>query len=147
MPQELLIDGSRFCDYEGFVEEFNRAYMAAFGASPPDANAPWDGEISDLHDLIETTGEGGGERLTIRWIHSRKSASELGHGEMAEFWRRSVARIPAAVFSPDAYQLVYGWNQERLDQAEAGRGRTLFEYLVWQMSGDGDDLVDLKLEW
>ena len=140
MQHELIIDGNRFSDYDGFVEELNRAYLTAVGG------IPWNGEIDDLHEILETTRDREGEPLTIRWINSRKSASVLGHNEMAEFWRRSMANIPAAVYSPDGYQLVLGWYQERLDQAMARQGRTLFEYLVWQVGGEGDDLVNLKLE-
>jgi hypothetical protein len=146
MSLEMMIDGARFCDYAGFVEEFNRAYALAVGASTSDWNASWDGDITDLHELLEATIEVRGKPLTIHWTNSQKSIFDLGHREMAEFWRQSIESIPAAVFSPASYQLVHGWNQERLDQAETGQGRTLFEYLVWQIRGDGEDLVELKLE-
>jgi hypothetical protein len=140
MQHELVVDGTRFSDYDGFVREFNRAYLAVFGGPP------WDGEISDLHDLLESAREGAGECLTIRWINSKKSSADLGHEEMAEFCLQYIASIPEGVFSPASYRLVHGWNQESLDQARAGQGRTLFEWLVWQMTGDDDEPVDLELE-
>ena len=47
MQKELVIDGARFCDYEGFVEEFNRAYVSVYGG------LPWDGDdIVDFHDPV-----------------------------------------------------------------------------------------------
>ena len=48
MQHEMIIDGGRFCDYEGFVGEFNRAYLAVFGGPP------WDGEdFNDLDDFLD----------------------------------------------------------------------------------------------
>jgi hypothetical protein len=146
MAIELIIDGNHIRDYDSFVREFNRAYLAVFGGVPWDG-VPWDGEIADLHELLGTDGEAVGERLSIRWVNSQKSRSELGHEQMAEYWLRSLASIPEAAFSPSSYQLVYGWKQERLNQARAGEGRTLFEYLVWQIRGDeGDEFTELSLE-
>ena len=141
MRNELVIDGSHIRDYDDFMREYNRAYRAVFGG------LPWNGEISDLHEFLEAVREGAGERLTIRWTNSQRSSADLGHEQMAEFWLRSLASIPESAFSPGGYQLVYGWKQESLDQARAGEGRTLFEYLGWQIRGeDGDELIELQLD-
>ena len=153
MVSEFIIDGRRIRDYDGFVHEFNRGYAAAFGSERWDG-LPWDGEISDLHELLEAAEEAAdlatGERLSIRWLNSRESRSVMGHEHMVQFWTRSLERIPESAFSPASYQLVCGWQQERLRQARAGEGRTLFEYLVWQIRGDDDEdvrsLTDLILE-
>jgi hypothetical protein len=135
MQNELIIDGARFCDYGGFVEEFNRAYVPRYG------DPPWDGEdIEHFHDMLEGTGD----PLRVRWIDSAKSASELGHAEMAKYWRRVLANIPQWALSPAGYELLRGANQEKLNQAEAGEGRTLFEWIVFQI-GD-DELVSVSLE-
>jgi hypothetical protein len=141
MQHELVIDGARFDNYDGFVEEFNRAYLAAFGG------APWDGvSFVDFDDFL-TAVKG---QLTIRWINSEKSKSDLGHEEMAKHWSRRFAAIPAWSFSPATNEILSRDYQERIDQATAGQGRTLYEWLVWQISGsvddDGEALVTLKLE-
>ena len=145
MQHGLLIDGDRFCDYDGFVEAFNRAYLAAFGGPP------WDGvSFVDFDDFLKAAAEAAGGRVTIRWINSRKSRSELGHGEMAKLWSRKLAHIPRWAFSPPGNELLSRGYRERIDQAAAGQGRTLFEWLVWQIrecvDDDGAELVDLKLE-
>ena len=147
MAVELVIDGGKIDDYDGFVREFNHAYLDVFDGPP------WDGEISDLHELLDAVEEVDGERLIVRWLNSQRSRYVLGHEQMAEFWSRSLAKIPKDVFSPDGFQLVHGWRTESLEQAKAGLGRTLFEYLVWQIRGDevdadedGDQFPDLTLE-
>jgi hypothetical protein len=140
MRPELIIDGARFSDYEGFVAEFNRAYLAAF------SGPPWEGDISDLQDLLEAAREETGEPVTIRWIRAEKSRADLGHEQMAEVSLRQMASIPTDVFSPEGYELVHGWARRRLHQAQVGEGRTLFEWLVWQMDGEGDDVAHVTLE-
>jgi hypothetical protein len=147
MSNELLIDGERFRDYAGFVAELNRAYSAAFG------DPPWDGECFDdfcdlddfFFDLFDSFDEklaGSGKRLTVRWVNSERSKAELGHREMVEYWSRSLAGIPDGV-TPACRQLITERYQALLDEAAVGRGRTLFEWLVFQI---GDGLVDLSLE-
>ena len=135
MQHELLIDGSRFCDYQGFVAEFNRAYLAVFGGSP------WDGDdLNDFDDFVEAAGQ----RLTIRWINSQKSISDLGHAEMADYWSKAMASIPGWALAAASHQHMVRRHQEMIDQAAAGQGRTLFEWLVFQIRSN--EHVDLKLE-
>lgn len=123
MQHELIIDGNRFSDCDGFVEEFNRAYLALLGGMP------WEGNFHRFAEFLEAVLGNSGAPLTIRWLNSRKSSVDLGHEQMAEYCLR-----------------------HKLDQARVGQGRTLFEWLVWQVHGDGndradvDDLVELKLE-
>lgn len=148
MQQELIIDGSQFSDYEGFVEEFNRAYLPMFG------EPPWDGaSFLELDEYLEAAQGANGERVSLRWINSQKSRSDLGHEEMAKFWLRTIAKIPRWSFSPAGNEFIRRGYEELLGQARAGQGRTLFEWIVWQISGDDSDdgeryetIVDLKLE-
>ena len=147
MQHELVIDGSRFHNYEGFVEEFNRVYAAAFGGPS------WDGEyILEFHEFVEAAQDATEARLEIRWIHSEKSISELGYEEMAKYWSRKLTLLARCEFSPSGYEAICRPYLERLEQARAGQGRTLFEFLVWQLRGDiddpieGDDSVDITLE-
>lgn len=132
MPHELEIDGDRFRDYDGFVAEFNRAYLAVFGGRP------WDG--ADFNDL-DTFLEAPGERLTIRWRDSARSRSDLGHDAMARFWSRSLASCRTEFPHQAAIHRDY---QEKIDDAAAGRGPTLFDWLVEQL--DHEEYVELILE-
>lgn len=131
MTLELVIDGGRFRDYDGFVAELNRAYVAAFGGTP------WNGEdFNDLDDFLNAPAE----RLSIRWTECRKSAAELGYDAMAACWSQSLSRCRAAF--PDVPSLHQDY-QAKLDDAVAGRGPTLFDWLVIQLSPEN---VDLTLE-
>ncbi|MCC2668902.1 MAG: hypothetical protein K0Q72_1373, partial [Armatimonadetes bacterium] len=98
--------------------------------------------LVDFHDLVEAAQDATEEPLTIRWIHSEKSISELGYEEMAKYWSRKLALLATCGFSPSGYEAICRGYLERLDLAKAGQGRTLFEFLVWQLRGDSDDPVD-----
>lgn len=132
LGHEILINGNHFRDYAGFVEEFNRAYLAVYDGPP------WDGkDFNDLDDFLESPGE----RLSIRWMNSEKSRADLGHEAMRAFWLQSLERcrmeLPQARFMHE--QLL-----ERIDQANAGHGSTLFDWLVDQLRDY--EHVDLRLE-
>jgi hypothetical protein len=129
---ELVIDGDRFCDYDGFVEEFNRAYVPMFGGPP------WDGDdLADFHEMLEGTGG----RLTVRWLNSQKSAAVMGHEALKKLWVRDLEETKKRL---PGFDYLHGIQQTRIDEAAAGNGKTLFEWLVFQF-GD-DELVNLRLE-
>jgi hypothetical protein len=141
MKHELIIDGSHFSDYAGFVQEFNRAYVALFDGPT------WDGEsFDDFDDFLEAARDTTGERLTIRWLNSQKSRADFGYEAMAAYWSWALERVPVGALSPAGYELLSRRHHERIDRARAGHGRTLFEWMVWQITDHGDELVDLKLE-
>lgn len=131
-PAVVVIDGSRFADYSGFVNEFNRGYMAVF------AGPPWDGDdFDDLDELLELPPE----RYVIRWINSAKSRTDLGYQAMIEFKRHRLescqATFPSVGFMQDEYR-------DAIAAASAHQGATLFDYLVDQLKYE--EYCDLILE-
>jgi hypothetical protein len=140
MQHEIVIDGDRFSDFHGFIEEFNRAYLPHFGGPS------WEGDVSEIDDLLEIARNALGKPLAIRWVNSQKSRSNLGHGAMAQFMAREIANIPEWAMGPESYKLIRSGYQKSLDEAAAGHGRTLFEWLVWQIHDESGELVNLALE-
>lgn len=129
MPHELLIDGNRFRDYDGFVAEFNRAYVTVFGGPP------WNGDdLNDLDDFLAAPAEG----LSVRWVNSRTSAAELGHAAMAAYWSRALEGCRAEL--PHVPSLHSGY-EEKIVEATAGRGPTLFDWLVTQLTAENVGLT------
>lgn len=127
-PHEIVIDGTRFHDYVGFVEEFNRGALGLFG------EPAWDGEDWDaFDDMVESLGS----RLTIRWTHSEKSRSDLGYRQRAERLQNTVdeARSIGVYVLPELL--------EGIDDANAGRGWTEFDWLIDLLSHEN---VDFELE-
>jgi hypothetical protein len=132
IPAVVVIDGSRFADYLGFVTEFNRSYLAVF------AGPPWDGDdFNDLDELLEVPPE----RYVIRWINSAKSRTDLGYQAMVDFKRRRLeacqAAFPSVGFMQDEYR-------DQIAAASAHQGPTLFDYLVDQL--EYEEHCDLILE-
>jgi hypothetical protein len=127
MQPEVVIDGSRFCDDPGFVDEFNRGYRAIFGGPA------WDGDdFNDFDDLLD----GPASRIKIRWIHSGKSRIDLDFHQMAGFWGRFIERTESLGL------YVLPELRQRVEDANCGRGATLFDWLREQLS---HPQVDLEL--
>jgi hypothetical protein len=145
MPHDLVIDGNHFCDCDGFVTEFNRACLAAIGG------LTWDGDFHRFGEFVEMASETAGGILTVRWLNSRKSCRDLGHEQTVRYCLRQMERIPVPPSSP-GFAIAYRWYEDWLHRARRGQGRTVFEWLVWQIRGDGepgaeeDDFAILLLE-
>jgi hypothetical protein len=119
------IDGERFDDFTGFVAEFNRSFVSHVGGN-------WKGNLDAFNDYLSW----GDQRSTIRWLHSEKSRTDLGHEAIAAWLSDNLLRC-----HPTNRSAV----QDRLKKAENGLGPTLFEWLV-EIIEENTEYVELKLE-
>ncbi|MFE1595444.1 barstar family protein [Nocardia sp. NPDC058705] len=128
----LVIDGSRFDDYDEFAREFSALLNDWTWNKNPDA----------FNDILRGgfgTPEGG---FVLRWLHSDRSRQALGWSETVQYLEDVLARCHPS-------------NRERIRaEVEAARrqeGRTLFDFLVEivQRHGAGgnesEDGIDLEL--
>lgn len=129
----LVIDGSRFTDFDGFAVEFSR-FLTDY---------TWRGNLDAFNDILRGgfgTPEGG---FVLRWISSDLSRVALGY-------EATVARLESLLETchPTAREHVAA----RLADARRGMGPTLFDELVEIIEhhvpgGDEeDDGVRLELE-
>lgn len=128
----LVIDGSRFDDFAGFAREFSSLLT----------DYTWSGSLDAFNDILRGgfgTPEGG---FVLRWEHSERSRTLLGHPATAERLQELLPRVHStnrALFT------------ERLDAARAGEGPTLFDEIVEiiRVHGPGgreaDNGIDLQL--
>jgi hypothetical protein len=129
--QDLIIDGTQFSDYAGFVRELNRAMALCF------PNGLWDGQdFNDLDNLLESP-----ERYSIRWLNSATSRDVLGHDLMEVFWSDALIRCRESFPAMTTLHKEY---EDKVELAAAGVGRTLFDYLVEQLTYP--EYCDLILE-
>jgi len=119
------IDGERFNNFTGFIAEFNRGFVSLVGGK-------WNGNLDAFTDYLSWADQ----RSTIRWLHSEKSRSDLGHDAMAEWLSGNLLRCHSSNRSSV---------QIRLEKAENGMGQTLFEWLV-EIIRENAEYIDLKLE-
>ncbi|MFZ5441047.1 MAG: barstar family protein [Myxococcota bacterium] len=106
------LDGARFSTLDGFWDEVERELIPG---------ATWGRNLDAFNDILRGgfgTPEGG---FTLRWLNAARSRRALGHDETARWLE---ARLPK----------VHPTNRDdfrqRLEEARAGRGETLFETLV-----------------
>ncbi len=114
----LVIDGSRFTDFEGFAAEFSRLL----------AGVSWAGNLDAFDDILGGgfgTPDGG---FVLRWEHAESSRRALGHTATAA-WLRSMLRT----CHPSNRAEVAA----RLADAGEGRGPTLFDEVVEIIRGHG----------
>jgi hypothetical protein len=67
----LVIDGARFCDFDGFIREFSRL----------PGNHTWHGNLDAFNGLAPRGLRDSRERMGLRWLNSELSRSALGYGE------------------------------------------------------------------
>ncbi len=109
------IDGLRCRDFAATVGEFNRVFGRWWG------DGYWDGHLDVFNDIIDWPNDG--EAYTLVWSESEAAREQLGHQAMARWLRTKLGQcIPGA---PAQRQ----WQRE-LEDAERGRGPTLFDSLV-----------------
>jgi len=102
--RRLDIDGSRFNDFAGFVEEFSRLL--------PDH--AWNGNLDAFNDILS-------DGYAIVWNHSDASREHLGHMAM-------IAHLESVLQTchPSNRRVV----RRELRAAQRGEGPTLFDLLV-----------------
>jgi hypothetical protein len=121
----FIIDGSKFDDFAGFIQEFNRAFSSQLGAE-------WHGNLDAFNDFLSWPGG----KYTLLWKQSDLSGRRLDYDKMAKCLEECVRHChPTNV--PHM--------RERLEKAERGEGQTLFDVLL-EIIRDNKEYVDLRLE-
>lgn len=100
----LIIDGTRFSDFDGFVEEFSRLL-------PEHA---WNGNLDAFNDILS-------DGYAIVWNHSDASREQLGHPAMATHLESVLSTC-----HPSNRRVV----RKELKAAQGGQGPTLFDLIV-----------------
>ena len=107
----LVIDGARFCDFEGFTREFNRLID----------NHTWRGNLDAFNDILRGgfgTPDGG---WVLRWLNSDVSRATLGHQATARRLERLLVTC-----HPSNRPLI----EAEIFHARRGEGPTLFDEIV-----------------
>ncbi|KAL6078739.1 Barnase inhibitor [Balamuthia mandrillaris] len=108
------LDGNRIEDLDSFYDEVARQLLSP-GIS-------WGRNLSALDDILRGGfGTPEGTVWRIRWVNSQRSRQQLGHAALARWLEQGLTRV-----HPSNRKL---W-EERLAEARAGRGETLFDKLV-----------------
>lgn len=116
----LVLDGRRISCFGDFVIEFNRAYCGIFG------DPEWSGQdFNELDDFLEYAAP-----VTLRWTHSDLSREALGYQAMTEWWKASLSRSRKNF---PTHEFMHQWFIEGIDESESSHGRTLFDYICWQI--------------
>jgi hypothetical protein len=124
MKPIVTIDGARFVDFHGFVDEFNRTYVRQF-------NAIWNGNLDAFNDYLDwLDGE-----YTLVWLNAEESGRNLGHAEMVRWLAGNIQTC-----HPDNIMDV----ATRIRDARLGLGPTLFDWLV-QIIREDHPQVELRL--
>lgn len=130
----IVLDGSRFADFEGFQTEVSRQLVSG---------ANWVGNLDAFNDLLRGgfgTPPGG---FILRWVDSARSRAALGYPETVRWLERKLQRC-----HPDNRTRVV----EEMEAAQRGEGPTLFDLLVEIIRDHGpggteaEDQVELRLE-
>ena len=130
--QTLVIDGSRFSDFAGFVREFS-ANLVDF---------EWHGSLDAFTDILRGgcgTPDGG---FILQWTFSDRSRAALGYDSKALWLEQALTGCHES--NRDSIR-------QRLSAAERNEGPTLFDDLVALIRRHGpdgpefDSAVDLVL--
>lgn len=126
------IDGARFRTLEAFYDEVSRVLIPG---------ADWGRNLDAFNDILRGgfgTPEGG---FVLRWLDADRSRARLGYPETVRQLERRLARC-----HPTNRAHV----RQQLDDAQRGRGDTVFDWLVEIIrvhgpggaeAGDGVDLI------
>lgn len=125
---ELVLDGRCITCYADFITEFNRAYCGIHGGPE------WSGQdFNELDDILEHAAP-----VTLRWTHSDVSRNSLGYHAMTEWWKASLSRT---IKNFPTHEFMHEWCNQGIDESESNQGRTLFDYICWQIEQPGCKLV------
>ncbi|MCQ2417801.1 MAG: barstar family protein [Oscillospiraceae bacterium] len=121
--KEIIIDGERFSDIDGFYREI--ISLLSDGSSISSIH-----NLDALHDLL-----GGGfgvhacgEPLHIIWMHAEKSREDLGYQAAADYWYARMQRC-----HPSNQNHFQKLAEDALHQ----KGKTLFE-MITEMISDSE---------
>jgi hypothetical protein len=131
MPDGLavfVLDGARVAGLEGFWDEVERVLL------PP--TTVWGRSLDAFNDVLRGGFGTPDDGFVLRIVHASKLREALGHHETSRWLE---ARLPDVHASN-----VSGFTQ-RLDEARAGRGPTLFDELVDILHERAGDDVTLEL--
>ncbi|PHS11627.1 MAG: barnase inhibitor [Blastopirellula sp.] len=119
------IDGASFNDFAGFIDEFNRGYVAH-------VDGDWKGNLDAFNDYLCWHEE----RYFLRWRNSNKSQSDLGYAAMANWLKNNITQChPSNRLSVE----------KRLKAAQEHQGPTLFDWLV-EIIQENQEWVELILD-
>ncbi|MFD2024425.1 barstar family protein [Promicromonospora aerolata] len=107
----LIVDGTRFSDFDGFAREFSRLL----------SGYTWQGNLDALNDVLRGGYGTPADGWVLRWVGSEASRAALGHPETARRLERILPRV-----DPSNRATV----EARLDEARRGEGPTLFDEIV-----------------
>jgi hypothetical protein len=119
------ISGANFCDFGGFVREFNHVFVSLVGGG-------WQGNLDAFNDYLSWPEE----PYVLRWKQAWKSRRDLGYDAMIVWWMERILECDSPSQSPF-------WS--KVDLARRKEGPTLFEVLV-EIIQDNAEYVRLELE-
>lgn len=128
----LVIDGSRFEDFEGFAHEFS-ALLDSWR---------WSGNLDAFNDILRGGFGTPDDGFVLRWLHSERSRQALGW-QATEAWLLQTLEKCHPSNRPRL--------QRELDQARRQEGTTLFDWIVeiirehGPSGSESDDNVHLEL--
>jgi RNAse (barnase) inhibitor barstar len=121
---KYIVDGSRFNTLEEAASEFTRAL---------DFPKPWTGNLDVLDDFL-TTRTGSEEKSVVVWRNSEHSRKALNHEQTARWYEQRLGTCHTSNLASF---------EQRLAEAQEGRGPTVFDWLVDIFR---ERKIELKLE-
>jgi hypothetical protein len=107
----LVIDGSRFSDFEGFVREFSGLLH----------NHTWHGSLDALDDILRGGFGTPSNGWVLRWLDSESSQIALGYEE-------TLRRLEGVLLT--CHPSNHAHIQARISCARRGEGPTLYDEIV-----------------
>ena len=114
--KNIVIDGEKFSDLEGFYTEIDRLLTKDLDWQPGHG-------LDAFNDLLR----GGfgvhepGEALHIKWIHFAKSRQDLGYGATKDYYQEVLKKC-----HPTARERI----EKKLQDANECKGRTILDMII-----------------
>lgn len=127
---KLEIDGNNFQTIEGFYTELNRLTMA-------DEDWKLGASLDAFHDFLYGAYGSlkGFELLEIIWLNSEKSKNDLGFETTLQYYQNKLEQ-------PEKFNSEFV--QKKIEELQAGTGKTYFEILLEIISEHSDVQLVLK---
>jgi RNAse (barnase) inhibitor barstar len=107
----LVIDGTRFSDFDGFAREFSRLLD----------DYVWRGNLDAFNDLLRGGFGTPPSGWVLRWLSSTRSRSALGYGATVQWLEQLLLTC-----HPSNRSMI----ESRISRARRGEGPTLFDEIV-----------------